>query len=81
MTYRLDVFKLSFMNFSTWLDAEKGRARSVARHFKRSPGAITQWRNGVPPRLMLRVRDFTGGEVTLEEMLSERTKAAESVQA
>ena len=60
------------MNFSTWLDAEKGRAAAVAQHFERTPGAISQWRDGVPHRLMRRVRDFTGGEVTLEEMLVER---------
>ena len=60
------------MNFSTWIDAGKGRASAVAQQFGRTPGAISQWRYGVPSRLMLQVREFTKGEVTLEEMLAER---------
>ena len=60
------------MKFSTWLDAEKGRTTSVARHFKRTLGAISQWRKGVPPKRMTDLRDFTNGDVTLEEMLAER---------
>jgi len=60
------------MHFETWLDAEKGRAASIAAHFGRSPAAISQWKkNGVPVDLMKQVRDFTGGEVTLEEMVPE----------
>lgn len=60
------------MLFTEWLDAEKGRTTAVAEHFDRTLGAISQWRDGVPTSLMLAVRDFTGGEVTLEEMLAER---------
>lgn len=59
------------MNFSTWINAGKGRVTAIAQHFERTPGAISQWRSGVPPKLMRQVRDFTGGEVTLEEMLAE----------
>ena len=72
LTIGLDVFKLMFMNFSTWIDAGKGRSAAIAQHFGRTPGAISQWRLGVPARLMRQVRDFTGGEVTLDEMLEER---------
>ncbi len=60
------------MMFSTWLDAEKGRAKAAARHFNRSKAAISQWRAGVPTDLMLQVREYTNHEVTLEEMLQER---------
>jgi DNA-binding transcriptional regulator YdaS (Cro superfamily) len=58
------------MTFIEWLDAEKGRAASLAALLGKSPAAISQWRqNGVPVKLMKQVRDFTGGEVTLDEML------------
>ena len=58
------------MNFSDWLKAEDGRAASLATHFAVTPSAISQWRtNGVPPSKMKAVRDFSGGVVTLEEML------------
>lgn len=58
------------MDLNTWLAAEKGRAAALAKHLGRSPGAISQWRvNGVPLDLMKAVREFTGGEVTLEEMV------------
>ena len=58
------------MNLSTWLEAEKGRSALLAAHFGKTPAAISQWKkNGVPLDLMKRVRDFTGGVVTLEEMV------------
>ncbi len=58
------------MNLTTWLEAEKGRSAALATRFNRSPSAISQWKtNGVPTDLMKAVRDFTGGAVTLEEML------------
>jgi DNA-binding transcriptional regulator YdaS (Cro superfamily) len=58
------------MDLNTWLAAEKGRAAALAKHLGRSPAAISQWRvNGVPVDLMKAVREFTGGEVTLEEMV------------
>lgn len=60
------------MDLNTWLDAEKGRSAAMAAHFGRTRAAISQWReNGVPVGLMKSVRDFTGGEVTLEEMVPE----------
>lgn len=58
------------MNLNQWLDSESGRTTKLASHFGRTPSAITQWRtNGVPVHHMKAVRDFTGGEVTLEEMV------------
>lgn len=58
------------MDFSTWLEAERGRLSATAAHFGKSLSAISQWKtNGVPVDLMKAVRDFSGGEVTLEEML------------
>lgn len=60
------------MNFSAWLDAEKGRGTALAGHFGITPAAISQWQsNGVPVARMKAVRDFTAGQVSLEEMLPE----------
>jgi DNA-binding transcriptional regulator YdaS (Cro superfamily) len=64
--------KLSDMNITDWLEAEKGRAAALAAHFGKTPAAVSQWkRNGVPLDLMKSIRDFTGGAVTLEEMVPE----------
>lgn len=58
------------MNITDWLEAEKGRSAALAAHLGRTPAAISQWKaNGVPLDLMKPVRDFTGGAVTLEEMV------------
>ena len=58
------------MDYTDWLKAEPGRASALAAHFGVTPSAVSQWRtNGVPPAHMKAVRDFSGGEVTLEEML------------
>ena len=69
------------MQFNLWLEAEKGRSAALAQHFGKTPAAISQWKaNGVPVGLMKAVRDFTGGEVTLEDMVpapeAEPAKAA-----
>lgn len=59
------------MDFSEWLDAEPGRASKTAARFDVTLSAVSQWRdNGVPRARMIEVRDFTGGEVTLEAMLA-----------
>lgn len=58
------------MRFEDWLDAERGRLTRVAAHFQVSPSAVSQWRvNGVPVDSMLGLHEFTGKEVSLEEML------------
>lgn len=60
------------MHFNQWLEAAKGRSAALAAHIDRDRSAISQWKtNGVPVDLMKAVRDFTGGEVTLEEMVPE----------
>lgn len=59
------------MRLSTWLEAERGRTTKLAAHFGLTLGAVSQWRTkGVPVDRMLAVRDFTAGEVTLEDMLA-----------
>jgi DNA-binding transcriptional regulator YdaS (Cro superfamily) len=68
------------MDLTKWLDAEPGRNAKLAAHLKRTPAAITQWRkNGVPVDLMKAVRDFTNGEVTLEEMVPDASPQEQGV--
>jgi len=65
------------MDFITWLDKEDGRAAAIASHFGLTRSAVSQWRsNGVPVSKMKAIRDFTQGEVTLEEMVPESTAKA-----
>lgn len=64
------------MDLKTWLESEKGRGALLAGHFDLTPSAVSQWKtNGVPLSLMKAVRDFTGGAVTLEEMVPEMKSA------
>lgn len=66
------------MDLNTWLAEEKGRSSALAERFGVSRSAVSQWKtNGVPLDYMKAVRDFTGGLVTLEELVPEaETKAA-----
>jgi len=58
------------MTLGEWLDAERGRAKRLAGHFRVTPSAVSQWRtNGVPVEKMVAVRAFTGGECSIEELL------------
>ncbi len=58
------------MELNKWLDAEVGRSARLASHFGLTPSAVTQWRtNGVPVHRMKAVRDFSHGEVSIEEMI------------
>lgn len=67
------------MNLNQWLDGEVGRSARLAELFGVTAAAVTQWRtNGVPTGRMKAVRDFTAGEVTLDEMIPEPTPSAES---
>ena len=65
------------MDLPTWLDAERGRASRLAAHFNVTLSSISQWRtNGVPVERMKDVRDFTDGEVRLEDMVPDSTEEA-----
>ena len=58
------------MNIKSWLEAEKGRAMALSRHFGLTPSAVSQWKtNGVPRRLMRDVLSYTGGIVSLNDMV------------
>lgn len=66
------------MDFGQWVEAEPGRASTVAAHFKVGISAVSQWkRDGVPLKRMKAVRDFSGGEVTLEEMVPPSARGME----
>ena len=74
MTCGLGSSKLPGMDLKTWLDAERGRYTELARHLDVTVGRVSQMADdGVPPKFMLDVRDFTKGAVTLEEMVRART--------
>ena len=65
------------MDIATWLGQEKGRSAALAAHFGVSASAVSQWKtNGVPLAFMKRVRDYTNGEVTLDEMVPEAPEKA-----
>lgn len=54
----------------TWLAQERGRAVALAAALGVGKARVSQMAtNGVPKRYMLKVRNFTEGEVTLEAML------------
>jgi DNA-binding transcriptional regulator YdaS (Cro superfamily) len=58
------------MNLDSWLNEKRGRATEMANHFGVTLGAVSQWRTGgVPVDRMKAVQAFTGGAVTLDEMV------------
>lgn len=60
-----------------WLDEGRGRYTALAAHLGVSVGRVSQMaKDGVPPKDMLAVRDFTTGEVSLEAMVVARTPGA-----
>src|SRR5690606_27757153 len=77
LTFPLENSKVEAMELKTWLDAERGRATALAAHLNLSLGRISQMADdGVPPKYMLAVRDFTNGVVTLEALVQARTTCA-----
>ena len=68
------------MKLTDWLDADRGRLKAMALHFDVTQSAVSQWRtNGVPRTRMRAVLEFTGGQVSLEEMLEPASVAARDV--
>jgi len=65
------------MKLKSWLEAERGRAKALADHLNVSIARVSQMsQDGVPPKYMLAVRDFTNGSVTLESLVEARTPDA-----
>ena len=66
------------MKLKTWLDEERGRAAALANHLGRSAGRISQMvDDGVPVKFMRSVSIFTGGAVSISELVDERTPDAD----
>lgn len=69
------------MELKNWLTAERGRAAALAQHLGVSQGRITQMAGeGVPPKHMRKVRDFTKHMVTLESMVVAKERQAAATQ-
>lgn len=66
------------MRLKDWLSQERGRGNALAAFLRVSKQRMSQMStDGVPTKYMLKVREFTGGAVTLEEMVAVRTPAPE----
>ena len=66
------------MKLKPWLSAGRGRATALAKRLGVSLGRVSQIASdGVPVQHMVAVRDFSDGEVTIEEMVAERTPTKE----
>lgn len=64
------------MDLNTWLENERGRSEALAVHIGVTNSAISQWKtNGVPVTHMEAVRDFSGGQITLEQLVSAAAEA------
>ncbi len=62
------------MKLKTWLDAERGRSAALAAHLDVTAGRVSQMSmDGVPVKFMQVVSAFTGGDVSVTEMVDERT--------
>jgi len=64
------------MRLKDWLDDEVGRAVRLSEHLGCHRSMVSQMAKGlvrVPPKHYRAIRDFSGGEVTLEDLLPEVT--------
>lgn len=65
------------MRLKEWLDSERGRYGALAAHLGLTLSRVSQIaRDGVPKSYLLRIRDFTDGAVSIEEMLEPPIVAA-----
>ena len=65
------------MELKNWLQSQRGRGKELADFLGISQGRVSQIAvEGVPAKYMLRVRDFTHGEVSLESMLHAKQQTA-----
>lgn len=60
------------MKLHDWLNDEQGRAKRLADLFKVTPAAVSQWRvKGAPASYLRAISEFSGGEVTVEDLLAD----------
>ena len=60
------------MDLRSWLKGEKGRGSALAAHLGVTRARVSQMGTGntpVPQKFFRPIRDYTGGSVTLEELL------------
>lgn len=65
--------------FANWLNKTPGRARDLAARLKVKPASVSAVKNGhkpMPWRWMQTVANFSGGALTLEELVRARTRGA-----
>ena len=62
------------MNIESWLKGERGRSLALASHLGVTQSRVSQFAaDGVPVKYMTAVVDFTGGEVSLDELVRARS--------
>lgn len=65
------------MELKSWLDAERGRSTALATHLNVSVGRVSQIASGgCPVKFMRAVAEFTGGAVSIDDMVEARTPIA-----
>lgn len=60
------------MLLKEWLELKRGRQSALATHLGVHKTMVSQMASGavrIPPRLYLSIRDFTAGDVSIEDML------------
>lgn len=65
------------MSLKSWLDAERGRGISLARHLRVPPTFVTRMAKGerpVPVEHGALIEEFTGGEFSRREYWGERSE-------
>jgi DNA-binding transcriptional regulator YdaS (Cro superfamily) len=66
------------MTLSMWLESEEGRGKALALHCGVSDAAVSQWKtNGVPLHQLRRVAAFTGGQVSVADLIDQVLTRAE----
>ena len=60
-----------------WLKAEKGRAKRLAAFLRITEGGVSQYlQNGVPADRIRQICEFSGGELTLDDLVPGKRAAA-----
>lgn len=66
------------MKFKSWLEVERGRCTSLSAHLGVTVSRVSQMASdGVPVKFMNAVSAFTQGEVSIADLVEERTPEPE----
>jgi DNA-binding transcriptional regulator YdaS (Cro superfamily) len=72
------------MKLKPWLKAVPGRASALAVHLDVTRSMVSQMANGdvpVPPRMYRAIRDFSRGEVGIEDLIPDASPVAAQCEA